>query len=560
MTWRNRNLYLLGLPGSGKSAIGRELASILDRFEFIDLDKEIECKAEKSIAEIFANDGESYFRELESETLLDVASRNGSPKIIATGGGTVLNPINRAIIRGSGIPIWIDVTVREAARNIWNDILSGHERPMFSGATLDEVRSILTRLIETRRHWYEQAVLHFVRRSPEGSEHTPEELASELLTALDKMSLNVALKPKHRTRIAKSALGNYPIFVGSGIASREIGHFIREQGIVSVFIVTDENVAALHLESFVNGLRQYTGDKIAFYPLIISAGEQNKNLETLRMLLQGFHNYRATRKSSVVIGFGGGVVTDIAAFAANLYHRGLPLALVPTTLIGQADASIGGKTGIDAFGNKNSIGTLYPPRIIAIDPLYLRTLSERERNAGLAEILKYALIGNAMMWERLSSHIPRLLKGSYSEYDEIIFESILEKLRYVEEDEFERKQGVRELLNFGHTFGHALEAAANFERFRHGEAVLSGMRAAAWLSKELHFLPENEWSEIEQVLSRIPIPPLFGTDCDTVIHAFLRDKKGPNQVILLHSIGEAFPTRISERDVRRTIERMISLQ
>ncbi|HEY3874633.1 MAG TPA: bifunctional shikimate kinase/3-dehydroquinate synthase [Candidatus Kapabacteria bacterium] len=556
MTWRNRNLYLIGLPGSGKTAIGRTLAAMVDRFELIDLDNEIECKTGATISEIFTQEGEQKFRELESEVLLQIASASGTPKIVATGGGIVLNPINRAIIRGSGIPIWIDVTVREAARNIWNDVLQGHERPMFAGATLDEIRTILTRLLKERRTWYEQSVLHFVRRT-QGSEHTVDELSAELLTALEKMSLSVALKPKHGTTIAKSALGNYPVFAGSGTAPREIGYYVREQGFSSAFIVTDENVAAHHLESFISGVRlRY--DTIGIYPIVLRAGEWNKNLETLQSVLQEFHNHRASRRTSIVIGFGGGVVTDIAALAAHLYHRGLPLALVPTTVMGQVDAAIGGKTGIDAFGNKNTIGTFYAPRIVAVDPLYLRTLEDRERNAGLAEALKYGLIGNQPMWQRLSADLPHLLKGASTKFDEIVFRSIEEKLRYVNADEFERKEGTRELLNFGHTFGHALEGATNFKLFLHGEAVLLGMRAATWLSNRLEYLSDEEAHEIEAALSSISIRVPSNVTLDNVFQAFERDKKGSGRVILLRSIGEAFVTEITRDNAQRAIERMLS--
>jgi shikimate kinase/3-dehydroquinate synthase len=558
MTWRNRNLYLIGLPGSGKSAIGRELSALLDRYTFIDLDAEIEYFSGKTIEEIFVSEGEHAFRDMESAALIRVASMNGKPHIVATGGGIVLNTLNRAIIRGSGIPIWIDVTVREAAKNIRNDISQGRSRPLFPETTIQEVQKTLSQLLEKRRPWYEEAVLHFVTRSMRGDERTADELARELLTALDQMSLNVALKPRHRTLIAKSALGDYPIFVGTGTAIRELGHYVKENDFSQIILVTDENVARLHGKEFQAAIEKIIGSKATVHVISIAAGEASKNFETLQNILWHMHEVGAARRSTLVVAFGGGMITDLAGLAANFFHRGLPLVHIPTTLIGQADASIGGKTGVDAFGNKNMIGTFYPPKLVLVDPLYLRTLPLREVHAGLAEVLKYALIGDRELWVDLSKQLPRLVRGVDASYEAVIFDSITKKLKYVEADEFERATGVRELLNFGHTFGHALEAATKFKVFLHGEAVLLGMRAAAWLSKELEYLSASEWKEVESVLSTVPMNAAVETNTESVLAAFRRDKKGVGRVILLRSIGEAFVTEISEDDARRAIDIMLS--
>ncbi len=559
MTWRNRNLYIIGLPGAGKSAIGRSLAMMLDRYDFVDLDAEIEARSGRSIAEIFAKEGEEAFRTMESEALLRVASATGKPQIVATGGGIVLRSINRAIMRGSGIPIWIDVTVREASKNIRNDIMTGHSRPLFADTSAEAIRGTLSRLLEERRPWYEQAILHFVTRSIRGDERTPDELATELLTALNQMSLNVALKPRHHTLVAKSAFGNYPIFVGTGTAIRELSYYALEHGYSKIIIVTDENVNRIHGEQLRSSIRKSVEPKVEILQIAVPAGESNKNLENLETVLARFHESNAGRRSALIVAFGGGVVSDITGLAANLYHRGLPVVDIPTTLIGQADAAIGGKTGVNAFGNKNQIGSFYPAKLVLVDPLFLRTLPGREIHAALAEVFKYALIGNAKMWHELAKQVHRLIRGVDAHYEPMIFDAIKEKLRYVEADEFERASGVRELLNFGHTFGHALESATNFQLYRHGEAVLLGMRAAAWLSKELGYLGEAAWKEIEVALTQIPIEGRCELNTEIVFEAFQRDKKGSGRVILLHAIGEAFVTEISDQDACRTIGYMLSL-
>jgi 3-dehydroquinate synthase len=557
MTWRNRNLYLIGLPGAGKSAIGRELSALLDSYTFVDLDAEIEAKVGCSIGEIFATQGEAAFRKAETTVLLRVASNNSKPRVIATGGGIVLDPLNRAIMRGSGIPIWIDVTVREAAKNLRSDMLEGHKRPLFQDTSAEGIKQTLNVLLEQRRPWYEQSVLHFVTRSIRGDERTPKELAQELLTALDQMSLKVALKPPHRTIVANSALGNYPIFVGNGIAIRELTHFVLEHGYSQVILATDENVERLHGSEFQDAIRKSVGTKALLWQIIIPAGEPSKNRESLQTILRKLNEFGASRRRSLVVTLGGGVVSDIAGLAASIYHRGLPLIHIPTTLIAQADAAIGGKTGIDAFGEKNLIGTFYPPKLVLVDPLYLRTLPRRELLSGLAELLKYGLIGNRALWDKLAKQLPRLTRGMNAAYEALIFDSINEKLRYVEADEFERAEGIRVLLKFGHTFGHALESATNFELFLHGEAVLFGMRAAAWLSKELGYLSIADWSEIEATVAKIPIDATVETNTAQVLAAFQRDKKGTGRVILLRSIGEAFVTEISEQDARRAIDVML---
>ncbi len=560
MTWHNRNLYLLGLPGAGKSAIGQALAELLGDHEFLDLDCTIERDSSHTIAEIFATTGEAAFRKLETEALLTVAAAKGQPKIIATGGGIVMSPLNRAIMRGSGIPIWIDVTVRDAASNVLKDILRGHARPMFRASSEEELREKLSKLLEMRRPFYEQAILHFVLRNPKALQRSADELAQEVVIALDQMSHNVVLAPRHRTLVAQSAFGNYPILVGSGIASRELHFLVKDRGLNQIIAVMDREIERLHWPELCEKLTKSLGPKISIEEIVIEGGESGKTLPSVLEILDRIDNLAAERRSTLVVAFGGGVITDMAGFAASLYHRGLPIVHIPTTLIAQADASIGGKTGVDHFNRKNSIGTFYSPQEVIVDPLYLKTLPKRERLAGLAEVFKYALIGNADLWKKLSKRLRRLVRGVDAAYEDVIFDAIVEKLRYVEPDEFERTRGVRELLNFGHTFGHALEAAGDFQALRHGEAVLFGMRTAAWLSKELGHLEESEWVEIELVLGRIPIAGSVTVPSDRIHDIFRRDKKGKNRVILLRSIGEAFVAEISEEDARRSMDYMLSLE
>lgn len=563
MTWRDRNLYLIGLPGAGKSAIGQELVALLenDRFRFVDLDTEIEKAASKSVGDIFSEDGEDRFRELETEALVKASHQDNL--IVATGGGIVLNSLNRSVIRGSGVSIWIDVTTRTAVRNVLGDIKRGKTRPLFAGTGDAEIQATMRDLLELRRPYYEQAQLHFVTRSPKGDEYSTSELAEQLHIALNEMSQHVRLPAPFHTVLAKSALGDYPIFVGTDVVLRELPNVVLSLKAANIVTITDTNVDRLYGQQFCAALSEVFGGKCTIHNITIEAGESHKSTRTLFDILDRFRDLELNRCNSVVIALGGGVVTDISGLAANLYHRGLPIISIPTTLIGQADAAIGGKTGIDYLGAKNAVGTIYPPRHVLVDPTFLATLPTRELHAGLAEVLKYALIGSQDLWGSLSANIQRLIRGVDDSYQPIIYQSVVEKLKYVQSDEFERASGIRVLLNFGHTFGHALESATAFKSLLHGEAVLLGMRGAVWLSKELGYLPDDSWREIEGVLSLIPIDSHLNTTVTDVFTAFRQDKKhaskGEYRVVLLHSIGDAFVDTISESDAKRTIEYILRL-
>jgi 3-dehydroquinate synthase len=281
-------------------------------------------------------------------------------------------------------------------------------------------------------------------------------------------------------------------------------------------------------------------------------------MENLLDLLSSFEKLGLKRKEDLIVAFGGGMISDIAGLAASLYMRGMPLVHIPTTLIGQVDASIGAKTGIDHHTKKNIIGTFYAPRQVIIDPLFLKTLPKRELQAGLSEVLKYGLIASEKLWKALAKSIRRLLRGFDTGYEIIIRDAIREKIAFVELDELERQNGVRELLNFGHTFAHGFEAATKFETLLHGEAVALGMRAATWLSMELGYLSGEEWREIEQVLGRLPIPASLEVNTDAVMKAMTGDKKQKGvgyRLVVLKNIGRAeIVSEVSEQKVREAID------
>jgi shikimate kinase/3-dehydroquinate synthase len=547
MTWRGRHIYLVGLPGAGKSAIGAELARLLSKneYHFIDLDSEIEKQTGFTIPELFAlENGETTFRRLESELLRSLAeeSFDHKPLVIATGGGTPLDPLNRQIMRGSGVVVWIDVTIRQAVKNVLSGILGGKQRPLLYSESIEELTQKLRVLHNERSGYYEQSTLHFALRNRGDSEHTPAELAAELLKALEQMSRHISLRPRFETLVARSTFGDYSISIGSGSAASELVRTAVDRGIRRVVIVTDDTVSSLHSKKLQQQIaKETTRQPFSIHQITIESGEQSKRAQTLFEILNAFDELDLSRKSDLVVTLGGGVVSDLAGFAASIFKRGIPVIHVPTTLMAQVDAAIGGKTGIDFNSTKNLLGSFYPPIRVIVDPIFLKTLEKRELRSGLSEVLKYGLIGNAELWQRLSKSIRRLLRGLDPGYEILIRDSVREKLRYTDDDELERKSGSRELLNFGHTFAHGFESATGFTQLLHGEAVTLGMRAAAWLSMKEGLLSEEEWSEIEVTLGRLPVPSIECT-VESVLLAMQRDKKnasGRIRLVLLGRIGEA---------------------
>lgn len=567
MTWRGRHIYLTGISGSGKTTIGRALASILSKsgYGFLDLDEELEKRAGKSIATIFREpNGETTFRNLETAVLAEIADLSFAqqPYVVATGGGTPISALNQEIMRGSGLVVWVDVTLRQAAKNVIGSMLQGNVRPLLSANSSDEVTQKLRNLLAERTLFYEKASLHFVAKSQRENDRTPQELAEELLNALEQMSKSVRMRPRFETLIAHSALGNYSISIGSGITSTELLRSAIDIGAKRVVIVTDENVAGLHCKKIIQNINRESKGNVDIHQIVISHGEQSKNSDTLFEVLNAFSRLDLSRRDDVVVSIGGGVVSDLTGFATSIFKRGVPVIHIPTTLIGQLDASIGGKTGIDYQNKKNSLGSFYSPKRVIIDPIFLQTLPKRELHSGLSELLKYGLIGNVILWNSLSKSIRRLIRGLDPGYEILIRDGVKEKLRYVTEDEFERANGKRELLNFGHTFGHAFESATGFTLLLHGEAVVLGMRAAAWLSMKEGLLSEESWSSIEVVLGRLPIPS-FECDVNAVFTAMLSDKKnsyGNVRLILLEEIGKAtVKENIKHQSIKDAIQFVLSI-
>ena len=269
---------------------------------------------------------------------------------------------------------------------------------------------------------------------------------------------------------------SYNIFVGEGILSTS-GDLLKGAGIKGkVAVVTNPTVAQLYLDPVHEAL-QSSGLEVV--PILIPDGEEYKTLSTISMVFDRLVSERFERQSSVVA-LGGGVVGDIAGFAAATYLRGMPFVQIPTTLLAQVDSSVGGKTGVNHPRGKNLIGAFYQPRAVVIDVALLSSLPRRELVAGLAEVIKYGIIEDPVLFGRLEEKLDGVLAFDRRLLTEVIATSCAIKARVIEKDE--REDDHRAVLNFGHTVGHALEAATHYKRFLHGEAVAIGMAKAAAIS------------------------------------------------------------------------------
>jgi 3-dehydroquinate synthase len=332
---------------------------------------------------------------------------------------------------------------------------------------------------------------------------------------------------------------SYPILIGEDLLDREDLLAGRLTG-GRAALITSSTVAALYLERFSATLRRAGAEVVT---CVLPDGEEHKNWQTLNSIFDTLLRLRCER-STPIIALGGGVVGDLAGFAAATYQRGVPLIQAPTTLLAQVDSAVGGKTAINHPLGKNMIGAFHQPLLVVSDISALRTLPDRELSAGLAEVIKYGLIMDAEFLAWLEDNIERLTARDPEALGHAVQRSCHDKARIVGADE--RESGERALLNLGHTFGHAIEAGLGYGQWLHGEAVAAGMVLAARLSARLGHLADRDLERIESLLSRAGLPteaPALGAE--RYLELMAHDKKvreGRIRLVLLQCLGNAFVT------------------
>jgi 3-dehydroquinate synthase len=343
---------------------------------------------------------------------------------------------------------------------------------------------------------------------------------------------------------------SYPIRIGHGLlnnASLIAPHIASEQ----VMIVTNTTIAPLYLETIKKMLAAYKVSDV-----ILPDGEVYKELTTLNNIFDALLTEKHNR-TTTLIALGGGVIGDMTGFAASCYQRGVNFIQIPTTLLSQVDSSVGGKTGVNHALGKNMIGAFYQPQCVLIDVDTLNTLPDREFSAGLAEIIKYGLIQDLAFFDYLESNIEKLIARDSDTVIYAIKRSCEIKAAIVGQDE--KESGIRAILNFGHTFGHAIETAQGYGKWLHGEAVGTGMLMAAYLSYLNGAISNNDLHRINRLIkkSKLPVQPPKDMAQAQWIDLMSVDKKvlgGQLRLVLLKSIGHAYvTTEFSQEDLQRTL-------
>ncbi|HEX8764456.1 MAG TPA: 3-dehydroquinate synthase, partial [Candidatus Acidoferrum sp.] len=338
-----------------------------------------------------------------------------------------------------------------------------------------------------------------------------------------------------RIRVQSSA-GPYAVVAGAGA----IGHAAQEIATLGDFssmqVVSSPKVWRAVGKTVQRGLRLSNRTDVQLF----NDAESAKHLGSVEQIARSLSRAGADRES-LVIAVGGGVVGDVAGFVAASYLRGVALVHVPTTLVAQVDSSIGGKTGVNLPEGKNLVGAFYPPRLVITDPDLLRTLPPREFRGGLAEVIKHAVIADAPMFALLEKDLDRVLRRDREVLGSLIPRNVQIKARVVSRDE--RESGLREILNFGHTFAHALESVTRYRHYQHGEAVAWGLTAAAFLGHEIRLTPAEDVSRIVSLVRRLgPLPPWPGVSPSALVGAMRSDKKtrgGVLRFVLSPCLGQA---------------------
>jgi shikimate kinase/3-dehydroquinate synthase len=529
----NRSIVLVGLMGAGKTAIGKRLAAQIG-LPFYDADQEIERAAGSTVAEIFAKHGEAHFRAGEKRVIQRLLS--GEPIVLAPGGGAFLDPETRNLIKNRAISIWLRCPLPILVQRVQGRT----HRPLLNAGNPAE---ILNRLSTERSPLYAQADIIV-----DGSEDPPHVTTQNVISAIR------AHTSPHEVTVAL-AQHSYEVLVGDGLLNQAgtlIVPVLRQKRCV---IITDETVAALHLPTLTASLAEAG---IAFTSITVPPGEPSKSIATWQYVVETLLSQRVDRHTTI-IALGGGVIGDLAGFAAASVLRGLPFIQIPTTLLAQVDSSVGGKTGINAPHGKNLIGAFHQPNMVIADTGVLSTLPLREWRAGYAEIVKTGLIADAEFFEWCESHAASLLAGNTLLLAEAIKRAVAFKAQVVGDDERETKpNNGRALLNLGHTFGHALEAETGYgEGLLHGEAVATGLVLATHLSATLGLSPQEDTSRVAAHLRQVGLPTqVAGLQAERLIGHMKQDKKmrdGRLTFVLTRGIGQAFTSDDVTEDALRAV-------
>ena len=523
------NIFLTGFSGTGKSTVGRETARRLG-WRYLDTDTEIVRAAGKSIDAIFRDDSEERFRELERLSLAEAC--RGNRQVVSTGGGIVTNEANRQLMEASGLVVCLEArpeTIRARLAAQGRDSGRAEVRPLLGGG-LDRIRSLKSQ----RQQSY--ALAHWTVHT---DALTPQEAADQVVDAWETMSGRSPARHVDSDLAAtvRTASGSYPVWVGWGVL-RELPERVKDVAAPGAAYVITDRGAYRHGR---NAQIALEGGGIPAHIFTLPSGETSKTLEMADTLYAWLARLKAER-GHMVLAVGGGVVGDLAGFVAATFLRGIAFTQVPTTMLAMMDASIGGKTAVDLPQGKNLVGAFYQPRLVLSDVETLQSLPDRELRSGWAEAIKHGLIMDEVLLRRFEDDREAIFALDPSVATDVIRRSVAVKADVVSRDEKETL-GLRVLLNYGHTIGHAIEAATGYGRFLHGEAVSLGMTAAAHISLGMGTLTKVEVERQRMLLESYGLPvSAGGLDRAAILDAMTMDKKtaaGSVRWVLLNGIGKA---------------------
>jgi 3-dehydroquinate synthase len=556
-----RNIFLVGLMGSGKTTVGRALAKKLNK-RFVDSDHEIEARTGASIALIFEIEGEASFRQREAEVIRELTAQQDI--VLATGGGAILDPNSRTYLKSRGTVVYLRASVNHILQRTGHD----KSRPLLQTADPRKRIEELARqrepyygevahiTIETGRpnvQWLVQTILAQLElgaESPAGKENPEHQAAPS--SSNHGMTIQ---QPAPITLTVDLGERSYPIQIGPSLLD-DADRIVRYIGGSRAVIVTNTVVGPLYLEQLVRTLTA-AGKQVA--SVVLPDGEEEKSWANLMRIFDVLLAEKCDRKTTLVA-LGGGVVGDMTGFAAATYMRGVPFIQVPTTLLAQVDSSVGGKTGINHPLGKNMIGAFYQPQAVIADTATLNSLPLRELSAGLAEVIKHGAAIDADFFDWIESNIGTLMARDGAALAHAIKRSCEIKADVVRQDE--KESGLRAILNFGHTFGHAIEAGLGYGEWLHGEAVGCGMVMAAELSRRMGYIDDTAKARVTGLVKAAGLPvvaPDLGLD--RWLQLMQVDKKnegGHIKFILLKPLGKSVITTVPDDVLAATIEACVA--
>jgi shikimate kinase / 3-dehydroquinate synthase len=496
--------FIYGPPGSGKTTLGRRLAENL-HLPFYDLDDLIVNQAGMSIPEIFGQFGEADFRQRERAVLEQVLA--DKPGVIALGGGALLDEVNRATVEEHGRILCLQADFETLVRRAQ---AVADERPLIRGDLIERFQ----KLMETRCEHYDSFPVKLRTDS-----YSLDETITQAQIQLGAFHIT-GMGDGYDVRVTNHGIDS----IGNAIISRHL------QG--PIVLVSDANVAMLYSQRVMAILQEANYD---IQSIVLPAGEDYKTIQSVINLWTGFLESNIERRSTI-LALGGGVVSDLAGFAAATYLRGLRWVVIPTSLLNMIDASLGGKTGADLPQGKNLIGAFHSPALVLTDPFALNTLPIEEIRNGMAEVVKHAIIADPTLFELCKKDLALIA----ADWDDIVRRAMAVKIRFITEDPYEK--GARASLNLGHTLGHAIELTSQFQ-LKHGEAVAIGTVAAARLSEKIGLAQAGLVDEIKLVLDGLGLPTEIPDHLNrkTILEVMKRDKKvsaGKIKFVLPVQIGE----------------------